>query len=117
MFLNQKLSGKIKGRVYSDGWNQNTYTLEEYYRSPTVEIKSVILSCIIDSEEGCNISTVEITGDCLQLDMDKVVNVIMCVKWHNFSQKLIQSYIKRIFSLRMVIRCCSLLFSRHCAAL
>jgi hypothetical protein len=50
MFLKQKQDGKIKGRTVTGGNKQRDYISKEDDSSPTVGTKSVLLSCIIDTE-------------------------------------------------------------------
>jgi hypothetical protein len=52
MFLKQKRDGKIKGRTVAEGNKQRDYISKEDASSPTVTTESVLLTCIIDAEEG-----------------------------------------------------------------
>ncbi len=40
-----------------------------------VAIKSVMLACVIDAEEGRDVATVDIPGAFMQADIDEVVHV------------------------------------------
>ena len=51
------------------------YTKKEDASAPTVAIESVMLSCIIDAEEGRDVATVDIPGAFMQADMDELVHV------------------------------------------
>ena len=75
MFLKKKRNGKIKGRGCADGRKQRAYTKKEDASTPTVAIKLVLLSCIIDAEEGRDVATVDIPGAFLQADMDELVHM------------------------------------------
>ena len=44
MFLKEKHTGQIKGRVCADGWSQRTYMQKEDTSSPTVAIESLFIS-------------------------------------------------------------------------
>jgi hypothetical protein len=52
MFLKEKRDGSIKGRTVAGGNKQRDYISKEDASSPTVATESVLLSCIIDAEEG-----------------------------------------------------------------
>jgi hypothetical protein len=57
MFLKEKCTGKIKGRGCADGCKQRLYTTKQGATSPTVAIESILLSCMINTEEGRHIAT------------------------------------------------------------
>jgi hypothetical protein len=52
MFLKEKRDGKTKGRTVADGNKHRGYISKEDASSPTVATESVLLTCIIDAEEG-----------------------------------------------------------------
>jgi hypothetical protein len=52
MFLKEKRDNKVKGRTVARGNNQQEYISKEDASSPTVATESVLISCIIDAEEG-----------------------------------------------------------------
>jgi hypothetical protein len=56
MFLKEKRSGEIKGRTVAGGNKQHDYISKEDASSPTTATESVLLMCIIDAEEGRDIS-------------------------------------------------------------
>ena len=60
MFLKQKRNGIIKGRGCADGRKQRAHTAKEDASSPTVAIKSLLLSCVIDAKENCDVATADI---------------------------------------------------------
>jgi hypothetical protein len=66
MFLKQKCDEKIKGRTVAGENKQRVYTSNEDASSPTVATEAVILSCIIDAKEGCDISVVDIPNAFVQ---------------------------------------------------
>ena len=51
MFLKQKRCGKIKGRGCADGRKQHLHKTKEESSSPTVSIKALFLTCMIDALE------------------------------------------------------------------
>jgi hypothetical protein len=75
MFLKQKRCGRIKGRGCADGRKQRVYTAKEDASSPTVSIESIILSCVIDAQEGRHVATADIPGAFMQADMDELVHM------------------------------------------
>jgi hypothetical protein len=66
MFLKEKRDGKIKGRTVAGGNKQRDYISKEDASSPTVATESVLLSCIIDAEEGRDVAVVDIPNAFIQ---------------------------------------------------
>jgi hypothetical protein len=66
MFLKEKRDGKIKGRTVAGGNKQRDYISKEDASSPTVSTESVLLSCIIDAEEGRDVAVVDIPNAFVQ---------------------------------------------------
>jgi hypothetical protein len=60
MFLKQKRDGKIKERTIAGGKKQRDYISKEDASSPTVAMEAVLLACIIDTKEGCDVAVVDI---------------------------------------------------------
>jgi hypothetical protein len=60
MFLKQKCDGKIKGRTVAGGNKQRGYISKEDASSPTFATEAVLLSCIIDTEEGRDVAVIYI---------------------------------------------------------
>jgi hypothetical protein len=52
MFLKEKRTGEIKGRTVAGGNKQRAFVSKEEATSPTVATESVLLTCIIDADEG-----------------------------------------------------------------
>jgi hypothetical protein len=75
MFLKQKRDGKIKGRGCADGRKQRSIFSKDNVSSPTVDIESVMLSCVIDAFERRSVATVDIPGAFMQVDMDDLVHM------------------------------------------
>jgi hypothetical protein len=78
MFLKHKRDGKIKGRTISGGNKQRDYISKEHANSPTVATEAVILSCIIDAEEGRDVTVVDIPNAFVQtrVENEKDMDVI-----------------------------------------
>jgi hypothetical protein len=66
MFIKQKRDGKIKGRPVAGENKQREYISKEEASSPTVATDAVLLSSIIDAEEGRDVAVVHIPNDFVQ---------------------------------------------------
>jgi hypothetical protein len=66
MFLKEKQDGKIKGRTMAGGNKQRDYISKEDASSPTVATESVLLSCIINAEEGRDVAVIDIPNAFVQ---------------------------------------------------
>jgi hypothetical protein len=66
MFLKKKRDGNIKRRTAAGGNKQRDYTSKEDASSPTVATEAVLLSCIIDAEEGRDIAVTDIPNAFVQ---------------------------------------------------
>jgi hypothetical protein len=67
MFLKEKRDGKIKGRTVAGGDKQCAdYIAKEDASSLTVATESVLLSCIIDAEEGKDVAVIDIPAAFIQ---------------------------------------------------
>jgi hypothetical protein len=74
IFLKQKRDGKIKGKTVDGGNKQHDYISKEDASSPSVATESVLLSCIIDTEEERGVTVVDIPNAFVQT----------CVKNENY---------------------------------
>ncbi len=87
MFLKEKRCGTIKGRGCADGRKQREHISKDETSSPTVAIKSVMLSCTIDAREHRDVATADIPGAFMQtalrpsatLDADVMLNPLFCI--------------------------------------
>ena len=52
MFLKKKRCSRIKGRGCADGQKQQVYKMKEETSAPTISVKSLFLSCVIDAKEN-----------------------------------------------------------------
>jgi hypothetical protein len=66
MFLKEKRDGSIKGRTVAGGNKQWDYISKEDASSPTVATESVLLTCIIDAEEGRDVAVINIPNAFIQ---------------------------------------------------
>lgn len=78
LFLKEKRgTGEIKGRTVAGGNKQRAYIPKEDASSPTVMTESVMLTAIIDAEEGRDTAVVDIPNAFIQTrvenDKDKVI--------------------------------------------
>jgi hypothetical protein len=60
MFLKEKRDGSLKGRTVAGGNKQQDYIFKEDASLPTVATEAVLLSCIIDAEEGRDVAVIDI---------------------------------------------------------
>jgi hypothetical protein len=66
MFLKDKRNGKIKGRTVAGGNKERSHISKEDSSSPTVATEAVLLTCIIDAEEGRDVAVVDISNAFIQ---------------------------------------------------
>jgi hypothetical protein len=66
LFLKLKRDGKIKGRTVAGGNKQRDFISKEDASSPTVATESVLLTCIVDAEEGRDVAVVDIPNAFIQ---------------------------------------------------
>eukprot|EP00957_Ditylum_brightwellii_P092950 7077392-Ditylum_brightwellii.AAC.1 len=71
MILTKKRCGRIKGRGCADGRKQHFNTHQDNASFPMVLIAALMLSCVIDAKENCDVATFMF----MQADMDKLVNM------------------------------------------
>jgi hypothetical protein len=62
----EKRDGSIKGRTVAGGNKQRDYISKDDASSPTVATESVLLSCIIDAEEGRDVAVIDIPNAFIQ---------------------------------------------------
>jgi hypothetical protein len=67
IFLKEKRTGEIKGRTMAGGNKQRDYISKEDASSPTVTTESVLLTCIIDAEEGRDVAVIDIPNAFIQM--------------------------------------------------
>jgi hypothetical protein len=70
MFLKEKRDGKIKGRIVAGSNKQRDYISKEDASSPTVATEVVLLTCIIDAEEGRDVAVVDIPNAFIQTKIE-----------------------------------------------
>ena len=66
MFLKEKRTGEIKGRTVAGGNKQRDFLSKEEVSSPTVATESVLLTCIIEADEGRDVATIDIPNAFIQ---------------------------------------------------
>ena len=72
MFLKLKRDQNIKGRAVAVGNKQRDFISKEEASSPTVFIKAVLLSCVIDAQEHRDVATIDIPNAFIQTRVDKI---------------------------------------------
>ena len=70
MFLKEKRTGEIKGRTVAGGNKQREFLSKEEVSSPTVATESVLLTCIIEADEGRDVATIDIPNAFIQTRID-----------------------------------------------
>ena len=70
LFLKQKHNDSIKGRMVIDGSKQQTSIMKEDATSPTVALKLVLLTAMIDAAEGWDVTTIDIPNTFVQTRLD-----------------------------------------------
>jgi hypothetical protein len=76
--IKQKCCGKIKMRSCANGSNQWKFAAEDdNFSSPTVQLKSLFLSMMIDVYEGRDVAIFDIPGAYLHAEMPKDKTVLM----------------------------------------
>jgi hypothetical protein len=78
MFLKEKRDGKIKGRTVAGGNKQRDFISKEDASSPTVATEAVLLTCIVDAEEGRDVAVIDIPNAFIQtrVEDDKDMAII-----------------------------------------
>ena len=71
MFLKEKCSGALNVHGCADGRPQRLYKTKHKTSSPTVSLKALFLTCLVDIMEGCCVMTADIPGAFMQADIDK----------------------------------------------
>jgi len=77
IFLEEKRSGKIKGRICADGRKQRQWTPKEDAASPTIMTDSILLTTAMDAAEHREVAVIDLPGAFLFADMDEVVHMVM----------------------------------------
>jgi hypothetical protein len=66
IFVEQKRDGTIKARKVIGGNRQRDYITKEDVSSPTVTAEAVMLTCVIDAQEGRDVAVVDIPNGFVQ---------------------------------------------------
>jgi hypothetical protein len=75
MFLKQKCCGKIKGRGCANGRKQRLYKTKKESSSPTVSIKALFLTCMIDALEDWYVVTCDIPRAFMHANIDELIHI------------------------------------------
>jgi hypothetical protein len=71
--INEKRSGKLKGRTCAYGRSQRSKYTKEETTSPTVSTDALMISLMIDAKERRDVATADIEGAYLHVDMEDFV--------------------------------------------
>ena len=69
LFLVKKRDGTIKARHCANGSIQRSWISSENVASPTVATESVLLSAIINAEEGCDVAVTDVPNAFIQTEL------------------------------------------------
>ena len=72
MYLKEKRNGDVKGRGCADRLSQRLYTNKIDTASPNATLAGLIITCVIDAHEKCDVATVDIPGAFLQTKMPRM---------------------------------------------
>jgi hypothetical protein len=70
IFLKEKRDGSLKGRTVAGGNKQRDYISKEDASSPTVTTEAILLSSIIDAEEGRDVTVIDIPNAFIQTQVE-----------------------------------------------
>jgi hypothetical protein len=70
MFIGKKWTGETKARMVAGGNMQRGHVTKEESSSPTVSIKAVLLTLIVDAHEGRDVAVVDIPNAFIQTKVD-----------------------------------------------
>mmetsp|Transcript_26671 Transcript_26671/g.56142 ORF Transcript_26671/g.56142 Transcript_26671/m.56142 type:complete len:625 (+) Transcript_26671:3224-5098(+) len=77
LFLEEKRSGKVKGRMCANGRKQRDTMSKEDATSPTVITDSVLITAVIEASENRDVAVIDLPGAYLSADMDEVVHMAL----------------------------------------
>ena len=77
LFLEEKRSGKIKGRMCANGSTQRSRYEKGEATSPTVSTDAVLFTSAIDAHENRDVAVIDLPGAFLHAEMDDVVYIVM----------------------------------------
>ena len=77
LFLEEKRSGKIKGRMCANGSTQRSRYEKGEDTSPTVSGDAVLITSAIDVHEGRDMAVIDLPGTFLHAEMGDVVYMVM----------------------------------------
>ncbi len=77
MFLEQKRTRAVKGRLVADRSKQRDYIQEGAAASPTVMTESVLITRAIEATEGQDVAIIDLPGAFLNAEMDEVVHMVL----------------------------------------
>ena len=75
MFLKEKRDGSVKGKACVNGQKQRLGSSKEDATLPTVLLKAVLITSVIDTYEGIEVEIVDMPGSFLTFDQDEVINM------------------------------------------
>ena len=77
MFLKEKRDKTIKGCTVAGGNKQRDYMLKEDVSLPMVSTESVLLSCIINVQEGRDVTVIDIPNAFIQMKVEREQDMVI----------------------------------------
>ena len=126
IFLTEKRTGEIKGRMVAGGNKQQEYIEKEDASSPTVTTESVILTSVVDAIENCHTTVIDIPNAFIQTVVeDKKRRVIIRIRGMlvdiliKIAPEVYQSYVTtdRKGNKQILVECLNALYGTMVASL
>ncbi len=77
MFLEQKRTGTVKGRLVANGSKQRDYIQKRAAAFPTVMTESVLITVAIEATKGQDVVVIDLPRVFLNAKMDEVVHMVL----------------------------------------
>ena len=74
-FLKEKHCGKVKAQGCADGRKQRLYKTKDETSSPTMNVKALFITCLIDAMEGREVMMYDIPGAFMHSEMDELIHM------------------------------------------
>ena len=68
IFIKEKRDGTLKGRTCTDGRKQHGHVSKEDAASPTVSLEAVLMTCVLEAREKCDVAIIDIPNAFVQVE-------------------------------------------------
>jgi hypothetical protein len=118
----EKRDGSLKGRTMAGGNKQRDYISKEDASSPTIATEAVLLSCIIDAEEGRDVTVIDIPNAFIQMrveDEGDMAIIKICGVLVDILVKIAKSYVTtdKKGTKQLLVQCQNALYGTMVASL